>query len=156
MLDCSRSLRARTCREWARESTAPRFWIDPAARSLHDVFVQYVYAGLIGLLGGFASGLFGVGGGIVMVPAMVYFLTMDIKLAVGTSLAVIIPTAATGVAKHYHLGNVDWRVALSLAPAAMCGGYLGAWLTSQISSTNLKRSFGGFLVLVGLRLVFGK
>lgn len=118
--------------------------------------MQYLYAALIGIFGGFASGLFGVGGGIVMVPAMVYLLTMDIKLAVGTSLAVIIPTAATGVAKHYQLGNVDWKVAASLAPTAICGGYLGAWLTKEISSANLKRAFGGFLILVGVRLLLGK
>lgn len=118
--------------------------------------MQYVYAAVIGLFGGVASGLFGVGGGIVMVPAMVFFLTMDIKLAVGTSLAVIVPTAATGFAKHYQLGNVDWRVALSLAPASICGGYLGAWLTKEVSSLNLKRLFGGFLLLVGARLLLGR
>jgi uncharacterized protein len=110
----------------------------------------------IGLAGGIASGLFGVGGGLVMVPAMVYFLSMDIKLAVGTSLAVIIPTAFSGALKHYHLGNVDWRIALSLAPTAICGSYLGAWLTKEISSANLKRAFGGFMVLVGIRLLAGK
>lgn len=118
--------------------------------------MQYVIAGVIGLVSGMASGLFGVGGGIVMVPAMVYFLTMDMKLAVGTSLAVIIPTAASGVFKHYQLGNIDWRVALSLAPTAMCGSYLGAWLTKEISSANLKRAFGGFLVLVGIKLLAGR
>lgn len=118
--------------------------------------MQYLIAGLIGLLGGVASGLFGVGGGIVMVPAMIYFLTMDIKLAVGTSLAVIIPTALTGMLKHYQLGQVDWRVALSLIPMAVVGGYLGAWLTSSLSSANLKRMFGGFLVLVGIRLILLK
>lgn len=118
--------------------------------------MQYLIVGLIGLVSGITSGLFGVGGGLVMVPAMVYFLTMDIKLAIGTSLAVIIPTAATGVFKHAHLGNVDWKVALSLAPTAICGGYLGAWLTSQVSSTGLKRAFGGFLILIGLRLLSGR
>ena len=118
--------------------------------------MQFLVAGLIGLVGGVASGLFGVGGGIVMVPAMVYFLTMDIKLAVGTSLAVIIPTAITGVFKHHTLGNIDWRVAMSLIPTAICGGYLGAWLTKSISSGNLKRGFGGFLILVGIRLLLGK
>jgi uncharacterized membrane protein YfcA len=81
---------------------------------------------------------------------------MDIRLAVGTSLAVIIPTAAMGVFKHVHLGNVDWRVALSLAPTAIGGSYVGAWLTSHISSGTLKRAFGGFIILVGLRLLFGK
>jgi uncharacterized protein len=118
--------------------------------------MQYLYAAIIGLGGGIASGLFGVGGGVVMVPAMVFLLSMDIKLAVGTSLAVIIPTAAMGMAKHYNLGNVDWRVAASLAPTAISGGYLGAWLTKEISSANLKRAFGGFIVLVGLRLLLGK
>ena len=59
--------------------------------------MEYLIAGLIGILSGVASGLFGVGGGIIMVPAMVYFMKMDIKLAVGTSLMVIIPTAASGL-----------------------------------------------------------
>lgn len=113
-------------------------------------------AGLIGIFSGIASGLFGVGGGIVMVPAMVFFLKMDIKVAVGTSLAVIIPTAFIGTFKHWSLGNIDWKVALSLAPAAMLGGYAGAWLTTHISSGNLKKAFGGFIVLVGLKLLLGK
>jgi uncharacterized protein len=113
-------------------------------------------AGLIGIISGIASGLFGVGGGIVMVPAMVFFLKLDIKVAVGTSLAVIIPTALMGTYKHLSLGNVDWKIALSLAPTAVLGGYVGAWLTTHISSGNLKRAFGGFLILVGCRLLLGK
>ena len=117
---------------------------------------QIIIAAVIGLGGGLASGLFGVGGGLVMVPAMIYFLTMDIKLAVGTSLAVIIPTAFSGAFKHFQLGNVDWRIALALAPTAICGSYLGAWLTKEISSANLKRAFGGFIILVGIRLLLGK
>ena len=118
--------------------------------------MNYLMAGIIGLVSGVASGLFGVGGGIVMVPAMIFFMSMDIKRAVGTSLAVIIPTALMGSFKHYQQGNLDWRVALSLAPMAILGGYAGAWLTTQISSANLKRTFGGFLVLVGFRLLFFK
>ena len=118
--------------------------------------MNYLMAGIIGLVSGVASGLFGVGGGIVMVPAMMLFMSMDIKRAVGTSLAVIIPTALMGSFKHYQQGNLDWRVALSLAPMAILGGYVGAWLTTQIPSANLKRAFGGFLVLVGFRLLFSK
>ena len=118
--------------------------------------MQIWIALLIGLGGGLASGLFGVGGGLVMVPAMVYWLSMDIKLAVGTSLAVIIPTAFSGAFKHYQMGNIDWRIALSLAPSAICGSYLGAWLTKDISSANLKRTFGAFIILVGIRLLLGK
>lgn len=118
--------------------------------------MQIWIAALIGLGAGVCGGLFGVGGGIIMVPAMVYFLSLDIKLAVGTSLAVIIPTAISGTFKHYQLGNVDWRLALTLAPTAICGSYLGAWFTREISSAHLKRAFGGFLLLVSLRLLIGK
>ena len=118
--------------------------------------MNYWIAGLIGLVSGVASGLFGVGGGIVMVPAMVFLLSppiRDIKQAVGTSLVVIIPTALIGSFKHFTQGNVDWRTALALAPLAILGGYCGAWLTTQIAADNLKRVFGGLLVLVGLRLL---
>lgn len=115
--------------------------------------MYYLIAGAIGIISGITSGLFGVGGGIVMVPAMLYFMKLPIKEAIGTSLAVIIPTALIGSYKHYTQGNVNWSVTLSLAPMAIVGGYLGAWLTTQISATSLKRAFGGFLVLVGLRLL---
>lgn len=119
----------------------------------------YLLGGLIGLVSGIASGLFGVGGGIVMVPAMLFLLTppiRDIKQAVGTSLLVIIPTAIVGSWKHFSQDNVEWRTALSIIPTAIMGGYLGAWLTTQISAGNLKRAFGGLLVVVGARLLFFK
>jgi hypothetical protein len=113
-------------------------------------------AGIVGLVSGVASGLFGVGGGIVMVPAMVLAMNLPIKAAVGTSLAVIIPTAVMGCYKHWTHGNLHWPTALALAPTAILGGYLGAWLTTQISNEGLKRAFGGLLILVGLRLLLGK
>jgi uncharacterized membrane protein YfcA len=118
--------------------------------------MNFLIAGLIGLVSGVASGLFGVGGGIVMVPAMMFFMGVPIKTAVGTSLAVIIPTALMGTYKHFSQGNVDWKLALSLAPMAILGGYSGAWLTKVIAADDLKKAFGGFLVLVGLRLLFFK
>ncbi len=118
--------------------------------------MNFLTAGLIGLVSGIASGLFGVGGGIVMVPAMMFFMNVPIKTAVGTSLAVIIPTALMGTYKHFSQGNVDWKIALSLAPMAILGGFGGAWLTTVISADNLKKTFGGFLVLVGCRLLFFK
>ena len=118
--------------------------------------MTYLIAGLIGLCGGVASGLFGVGGGIVMVPAMMYFMQMPIHKAVGTSLVVIIPTALMGSWKHYSNGNVTWPAAWSLIPMAVAGGYLGAWLAHQLPAPTLKRAFGGFLVLVGARLLLFK
>jgi uncharacterized membrane protein YfcA len=118
--------------------------------------MYYLYAGIIGLAGGFLSAVFGIGGGVVMVPAMMFFMGLDIKVAAGTSLAVIIPTAVVGVFKHQGHELVDWRVALSLAPTAICGSLLGATVLPLLDSQTLKRSFGGFLVLVGLKLIFGK
>jgi hypothetical protein len=119
--------------------------------------MNYLLAALIGLVSGVTSGFFGVGGGIIMVPAMVYLLTppiRDIKQAIGTSLVVIIPTALMGSFKHHHQENVHWPTALALAPLAILGGFAGAWLTTQISAADLKRAFGGFLVLVGCYLIF--
>lgn len=118
--------------------------------------MHYLIAGLIGIVSGIASGLFGVGGGIVMVPAMMFFLSppiRDIKQAIGTSLVVIIPTALMGSYKHFAQGNVDWRTAAALAPLAIVGSYLGAWLTTHIPADNLKRAFGGFIILVGVKLL---
>ncbi|MSU58277.1 MAG: sulfite exporter TauE/SafE family protein [Pedosphaera sp.] len=121
--------------------------------------MNYLIAAIIGLVSGVTSGLFGVGGGIVMVPAMMFLLSppiRDIKQAIGTSLVVIIPTALMGSFKHFQQGNVEWRTALSLAPLAIAGSYLGAWLTTHIPADNLKRAFGGFIILVGLRLLLWK
>jgi len=116
----------------------------------------YLGVAVIGLVSGLASGLFGVGGGIVMVPALLLGLNLPIKTVIGTSLAVIIPTAMIGTFKHQMQAQVNWGIALALAPTAILGGYWGAWLTTQISGDNLKRGFGGLLILAGLRLLFFK
>jgi uncharacterized membrane protein YfcA len=117
--------------------------------------MRYLIAGIIGLISGVASGLFGVGGGIIMVPGMALLLKVDVKTAVGTSLAVIVPTAIVGVMKHTQLRQVDWQMAAMLAPTAILGGLIGPWLTTRLASAELQRLFGGFLVLVGARLLFG-
>src|SRR5437867_358375 len=111
-------------------------------------------AGIVGFASGVASGLFGVGGGVVMVPAMIFLMRMDPKTAIGTSLIVIIPTALMGSWKHYQLAHINWQAAISLIPLAFLGGFCGAWLTGPLPAEALKRAFGGFLVLVGFRLLF--
>jgi len=69
---------------------------------------------------------------------------------------VIVPTALMGVMQHYRQDNVDWRMAASLAPLAIAGGYCGARLAEAMSAGSLKRGFGALLLLVGLRLLLMK
>jgi uncharacterized membrane protein YfcA len=121
--------------------------------------MHYLIAGLIGIVTGIVSGLLGVGGGLIMVPAMILLLSppiRDIKQAIGTSLAVIIPTALIGVWRHHVNHNVDWRVAATLVPTAAVGAWIGAHLVTLIHADDLKRGFGGFLILLGVKLAFFK
>jgi hypothetical protein len=121
--------------------------------------MNFLSAGLVGLIGGITSGLFGVGGGVVMVPAMLLLLSppvRDIKQAIGTSLLVIVPTAIMGSFRHNQQGNIHWQTALMLVPTAVCGGWIGVWITTKLTADDLKKAFGGFLVVVGLKLLFGK
>lgn len=121
--------------------------------------MHYLIAGLIGIVTGMVSGLFGVGGGLIMVPAMTLLLSppiRDIKQAIGTSLAVIIPTAVIGTWKHHGHENVEWRIVAALVPTAAIGAWIGAHLVTIINAEDLKRGFGGFLILIGIKLAFFK
>lgn len=124
----------------ARAARTPRFFITCIA---------------IGLLAGLLSGLFGVGGGTVIVPLLVLILKFDQRLAAGTSLAAIVPTATVGVISYAVHGSVAWIPALILAAGAVVGAQIGTWLLPKVSQTALRWSFVGFLavVIVSLFLV---
>lgn len=109
----------------------------------------------IGLVSGFLSGLLGIGGGFIMVPALIIFVGLSPHHAIGASLAVIVPTAISGVFKHYSLGNVDFRMAAMVAVGAVVGSYIGATTTAYVSGDTLKKIFGVFTVLVGCNMLFG-
>ncbi|MEZ3160605.1 sulfite exporter TauE/SafE family protein [Microbacterium sp. BWT-B31] len=102
----------------------------------------------IGLAAGLLSGLFGVGGGTVIVPLLVLLLRFDQRLAAGTSLAAIVPTAAVGVISYAFAESVEWIPALILAVFAVIGAQIGTWLIHRISQVVLRWCFIGFLVLV--------
>jgi uncharacterized membrane protein YfcA len=102
----------------------------------------------VGLLAGLLSGLFGVGGGTVIVPLLVLILKFDQRLAAGTSLAAIVPTATVGVISYGIHGSVDWVAALILAVGAVGGAQLGTWLLPRVPLTVLRWAFVGFLVVV--------
>ncbi|MGZ0712921.1 sulfite exporter TauE/SafE family protein (plasmid) [Coraliomargarita sp. W4R53] len=106
----------------------------------------------IGLLAGLMSGLFGVGGGTVIVPLLVLLLGLDQRLAAGTSLAAIVPIATVGVISYAIHGSVAWIPALILAATAVIGAQVGTWLLARLSATILRWSFIGFLVVVIISL----
>ena len=107
----------------------------------------FTYIG-VGLLAGLLSGLFGVGGGTVIVPLLVMFLTFYQRLAAGTSLAAIVPTATVGVISYAVGGHVDWLAAILLAVGAIVGTQIGTWMLPRISQTALRWTFVGFVVVV--------
>ena len=108
----------------------------------------------LGLVVGFASAALGVGGGIIMVPALVLLFHLDIKKAVGTSLAAIIPISAVGIAAHYavNAGNMRVIVAAYLAAGAVIGTRGGAAAVKHISGAVLSRLFAALLLFSGLEL----
>lgn len=104
-----------------------------------------------GLGVGLLSALFGVGGGLVMVPFMTLVLDESQHLAEGTSLLVIVPTAISGVIAHRRAGYVSFRRALLLALGGVGGAYAGALLALELEATTLQMVFAVFLTLMGLR-----
>lgn len=109
---------------------------------------------LIGLLAGLASGLLGVGGGIVMVPLLVWLCAFDQRPAHATSLAAIVPIAAAGAAVYATDVSVDLRVAALLALGSIVGAPLGARLLARTSEAALKISFGILNLIIGISLVW--
>lgn len=102
----------------------------------------------VGLAAGLLSGLFGVGGGTVIVPMLVLILGFDQRLAAGTSLAAIVPAATVGVVSYALSGSVAWIPALILAAGAVVGAQVGTWLLARVSLTALRFGFVGFLAVV--------
>jgi uncharacterized membrane protein YfcA len=108
----------------------------------------------VGLVAGFLAGLFGVGGGILIVPALVLVLHMAQRIAHGTSLAAIVPIAIAGLAGFALAGAVDWPVAGLLIAGAAGGAVVGTRLLAVLPTRVLGFVFVGCLLLTAVRLVF--
>lgn len=108
---------------------------------------------LIGAGAGLLSGLFGIGGGIVIVPALISLLSMERKLAHGTSLAATLPVAAASLVTYGIGGNVDWPVAACLASGAIFGAVVGTQLLQVIPKRPLTMIFVAVILLTAVRLV---
>jgi hypothetical protein len=111
---------------------------------------------VIGSLGGIASGMFGIGGGIIIVPALVYWAGFTQHKAIGTSLAVLLPPVGlAAVIEYYRQGNVDFRAAIILAVAMIVCVWVGAYLAHRISGPHLRLAFGLFVLSLGVYLIWG-
>jgi uncharacterized membrane protein YfcA len=124
--------------------------VAPPAPSLH----RLGRAALLGLVAGFLSGLFGVGGGILIVPVLVLAMAMDQRLAHGTSLAAVLPIAVSGVIGFALEDSVDWPVAAALVAGAMVGAVVGTHWLHKLPTHVLAYAFAAVLLASAARLVF--
>ena len=109
---------------------------------------------VVGLGAGFLSGVFGVGGGILVVPGLMVFVKMEQRRAHGTSLAAVLPISAASLVTYWLHDHVDWPVAVWLTVGALGGAYVGASLLAVISKRNLALVFAVVLGVIGVRLFF--
>jgi uncharacterized membrane protein YfcA len=110
---------------------------------------------LISCTVGFISGLFGIGGGSLLVPAMILLFAFPPHVAVATSMFIVFLSAIVSSVTHIYLGNVDWLYALVLIPGAWFGGKLGAFINTRISGNAVVTVLRITLIIVGARMIIG-
>ncbi|MFP4079630.1 MAG: TSUP family transporter, partial [Ectothiorhodospira sp.] len=117
----------------------------------------------LGACTGVAAGLLGIGGGLIIVPVLVGLFSLQgmapgiiTHLAIGTSLATIVPTAIASTLAHHRHGAVRWDLLRTLAPGVALGALAGSTAAAALSTQALGRVFGGFEVLMGLYLLAGR
>src|SRR5205809_7972946 len=111
----------------------------------------------VGLAAGVLAGMFGVGGGIVIVPALIFLAELNPQAATGTSLAaLLLPVGALGAWAYYKEGHVRIVPALWIGLGLFFGTYVGARIAQQLSQLALQRAFSVFLAIVAVRMWFGK
>ena len=108
---------------------------------------------LIGLVAGFFSALFGVGGGIIVVPLLLLLCAFRPHLATGTSLAAIVITALAGTLTYAYHGEVDWAHAALVGVPAAAGAFGGTWLQQRVSGRGVSLLFAAFLAGVAVWLL---
>jgi len=116
--------------------------------------MTWVLVAAIGFAAGIVSGLFGVGGAIVIIPGLVLLLGMSQHAANGTSLAaLLLPVGLLGTLEYYRRGQVNVPYAVVIAAGLLLGALIGARLAGMLSDLTLRRAFGAFLLVVAVRLL---
>jgi len=112
---------------------------------------------LLGVVAGTFSGLIGIGGGVIIVPALIYLFGLSQHQAQGTTLALLVPPIGLLAAwTYYTQGYVDVKIAAFVCMGFFFGGLLGAKLATGLSNVVLQKVFGGALLLIGLKMLFAK
>ncbi|MEO5782941.1 MAG: sulfite exporter TauE/SafE family protein [Ginsengibacter sp.] len=110
---------------------------------------------IIGIAAGILGGLVGVGGGIIIVPSLVYFLSFSQKSAQGTSLGLLLlPVGILGVMQYYKQGQVDLKVVAILAIGFLAGSYFGSKIALSLPQETVKKIFAIMLLLIGFKMLF--
>jgi uncharacterized membrane protein YfcA len=109
---------------------------------------------IIGLIAGLLSGVMGVGGGVVMIPLMIFFLGFSQHEAQGTSLAVLaVPVTMLAAFTYYQEGHVNWRYAAVIAVFFVVGGYFGSKLAITVNQRTLKKIFAIILIVIAVKML---
>ncbi len=109
----------------------------------------------VGIAAGILGGLVGVGGGIIIVPALVYFIGFSQKTAQGTSLGLImLPVGILGVLQYYKQGHVDFRVVGILAIGFLAGSYFGSKISLSLPQDTVKKIFAILMILIAIKMLF--
>lgn len=112
---------------------------------------------VIGVITGMMAGIFGIGGAIIMIPSLVFFMGFSQQMAQGTSLAVMLPPIGIFAAYNYYkAGQANIKFALILAIAFIAGSYFGSKLALNIPASILKKAFAVLLIAVALKMIFSK
>lgn len=125
---------------------------DPKQSHSTHTSASVLTVALVGLAAGLLSGMFGVGGGILLVPGLVLVAKMDQRIAHGTSLAAVLPISASSLVTYWAHDHVDWRVAACLATGAVIGAILGTRLLHVLPHRTLAIAFATLLVVTAIRL----
>lgn len=111
----------------------------------------------VGLLAGFLSGMVGIGGGIIIVPVLVYFLGFSQHQAQGTTLFMfLLPIGILGVMNYHKQGYVDYKTALIICSTFVFGSYFGSKLAISVDQKTIKQIFGVVIILLGAKMLFWK
>ena len=112
---------------------------------------------VVGLVAGILSGLLGIGGGIIMIPALVYIFGFSQHTAQGTTLAaMVLPIGLLADMKYYSHGQVNIAVAIFIAIGFFVGGFIGASFVEHVSEIALKRIFGFCMLAIAIKMIFTK